>query len=131
MQNSTNITDAACAFLEELSDNMRAQTDRIAASGDPDASRDHYALMTLHNKLSAIPREGDDWQSFADNVLATTEAFQRHLHTGGFYGAPIIGSIKRDIICLLDQHTPAVNTFRGLLQYLRQRPISPAHKAAE
>lgn len=131
MQNSTHITDAACAFLEALSDNMRAQTDCIAASGDPNASRDHYILMTLHNRLAAIPREGDDWQSFADNVLATTEAYQRYLQTGGLYGAPIIDSIKRDIICLLDHHTPAVNTFRGLLQYLKQRPISPVHEAAE
>ena len=121
MAQSHTISANARAFLEELSFNMRANTNRIAASGDPDADKDHFALMTLHNKLTAIPRDGRDWQSYADNVIATTEAYQRHLNAGGYYGAPIVGSIMRDVFCLLDKHAPKITSFTKLFQFLKQR----------
>lgn len=121
MAQSQTITPNARAFLEELSFNMRANTNRIAASGDPDADKDHFALMSLHNRLTAIPRDGEDWQSYADNVIATTEAYQRHLAVGGHYGGPIVGSVMRDVFCLLDKHAPKIRSFTMLFQFLRNR----------
>lgn len=121
MAQSQTISPNARAFLEELSSNMRANTNRIAATGDPDAAKDHYALMTLHNKLTAIPRDGEDWQSYSDNVIATTEAYKRHLQVGGYYGAPVVGSIMRDVFCLLDKHAPKIRSFANLFHHLALR----------
>lgn len=106
---------------------MRANTNRIAATGDPDAEKDHFALMALHNKLAAIPRDGQDWQSYADNVIATTDAYQRHLTASGCYGAPIVGSITRDVFCLLDKHAPPVRSFKGLLAFFARNRAQVAH----
>lgn len=117
MSNDNTIVPYACAFLEALSAAMTAQTAVIAASGDPSAPKDHFTLMTLHNKLVAIPRLRSDWASYADNVRATTAAYQHYLRSGGFYGAAIVGSITRDIDCLLNEHAPPPGTFRELMQF--------------
>lgn len=125
MSNHDTIATAASAFLDALYVAMRQHSERIAASGDPDAAKDHYALMMLHHKLSTVPYDSGDWQTYADNVTATTEAFHRHLKSGGYYGAPIIKSIMRDILYLLDKHTPAISRFRRLTQYLAFKKHGP------
>ena len=100
---------------------MRTNTNRIAASGDLDAEKDHFTLMKLHNRLTAIPRDGMQWDTYADNVIATTEAFQRHLISGGHYGAQLIGSFKRDILCLLDKHEPPIRSFTALMAFFSRK----------
>ena len=106
MFTKARINGEAQAFLNDLFQFAVSQNKRITASGDPEAAQDHFTMMTLHAKLSAVPRNQGRWQDYSENVLNTAEAFRLHLKAGGYYGAPIVGAAMREIRILLEDHSP-------------------------
>lgn len=101
-----DIDDEATAFLDAMFRYSIAQNKRLIKSGDPDAAQDHFTMMTLHAKLRSVPHNGTSWQNYSENILNTAEAYQLHLKTGGYYGAPIIGSAIKEIQGSLREHAP-------------------------
>jgi len=106
MFGKTNIDDEVAAFLDALFQFAIAQNRRLTNSGDPDAAQDHFTMMTLHTKLRSVPHNGTSWQSYSENILNTAVAYQLHLKSGGYYGAPIIGSAIKEMQALLREHAP-------------------------
>ncbi len=105
-------------FLDALFDYSVRQNKRITGSGDPDATQDNFTMMTLHAKLRAVPRSGVSWQDYSENILNTAESYRLHLKSGGYYGAPIIGSALREIRSLLQSHAPRPTDGGSLLSRL-------------
>ncbi len=118
MFTKTDIDSEAKAFLNALFHYSVAQNRRITASGDPDAAQDHFTMMTLHAKVSAVPQGAVSWQDYSENILNTAEAFRLHLKAGGYYGAPIIGAAMHEIRALLEDHTPQGHQPRSLVSRL-------------
>ena len=106
-----DIEEYACSFLEALSEEMQRYTAQQTASGNHKAPQGHFALMTLHNKLTAIPREGIDWLGYQENVMATAKAYWRFLTASGNPCAQAIKTICEQVEKLLRHHMPptAVN----------------------
>jgi len=110
-----DIDSHAQAFLDDLFHFSVRQNKRITRSGDPDATQDNFTMMTLHAKLSAVPCCGVSWQDYSENILNTAESYRVHLKSGGYHGAPIIGSALREIRSLLQSHAPRPPDSDGLL----------------
>ena len=109
MDQSASIEEFACSFLEALSEEMQRHTAQQTASGNHQAPQGHFLLMTLHNKLTAVPRDGVDWAGYRDNVIATTEAYWRYLMASGNPCAQAIKTIFTEVEDLLDQYMPSMH----------------------
>ena len=101
-----DIGDQAGAFLDALYEWMKAQNARITASGDPDAPKDHYVMMTLLGKLRALGNDFGHWQAYCEAATRLTAGYKKHLKQNGHYGAPIVGSAERFIGELLRRMAP-------------------------
>ncbi len=106
MTKHTKTSVAACHFLEALSDMMQRYTARQTAQGNPSAPTNHFKLMTLHNRLTAIPRDSVDQRSYKDNIAATIAAYKRYLGASGQGGTPAVDAMEQKISHLLDQYMP-------------------------
>lgn len=113
MNQVIDIEQYACNFLEALSEEMRYHTAQQTAFGNHSAPQGHFALMTLHNKLTAIPRDGSDWIGYQDNVMATAKAYWRFLKASGNPCAQAVKAIFKEVEALLNQHMPPVAAKTG------------------
>ncbi len=116
-----DIDSQAQAFLDALFDYSVKQNKRLTASGDPDGPQDNFTMMTLFAKLGAVPHSGVSWQDYSENILNTTEAYRLHLKSGGYYGAPIVGSTIREIQSLLHSYASHPSDGGGMVSRLARR----------
>lgn len=122
MFKKATIRGEAEAFLNALFHFAVAQNKRMTISGDPDAAQDHFTMMTLHAKLRAVPYVGASWQDYSENIINTADRFRLHLKSGGYHGAPIIGSAIREIRALLQEHKPCMaQETNAYFQAMRQQ----------
>ena len=106
------------AFSGALYARIKAETKRITASGDPDAAQDHLTMLKALNKINDLPYSALTWQGYGDHVLACLSDYKAHLQAHGYYGAPIIGSMRGFTADLLSEYR--VDPPRGFMARLKK-----------